>query len=217
MYIRPDARCSGCEIGNVTLEQVLPFSGPVTVRYRLHSTGTGPIRFSLHTGVVVITRANTSSFAEGVMPQRRTRCDVVIVRTEGCVNYAQVPTFFLPGGSTKPWAAVAAHIQFVQATLPDRWGHRAGGGMLHRWKTDRTTVKRHRAYACYKLVKPPGTECDEFPFASTHENGGFLRDRSRFSVWAVPREDNNAAGQELRRFYSTKRILDGEAFWVDPS
>ncbi|MVO87781.1 hypothetical protein GPA10_24220 [Streptomyces sp. p1417] len=57
-------------------------------------------------------------------------------------------------------------------------------------------------------------ECDEFPFASTYQGAAEWRhsqqtDRYNFSVKALPKESNGAAGTLLRDYYDKNRLIDG--------
>jgi hypothetical protein len=70
---------------------------------------------------------------------------------------------------------------------------------------------RRAPYRDNGLPEPPrdGQQCDEYPFASTMQ-GASARRRGLdwdFSVKAVDRTHNNAAGQDLRAFYRDDRIL----------
>lgn len=60
---------------------------------------------------------------------------------------------------------------------------------------------------------PGELECDEFPFASTHE-GAWSAGRN-FSVQALDGIDNGLAGTELGVFYARYRLTNNRPFWVD--
>jgi hypothetical protein len=55
-------------------------------------------------------------------------------------------------------------------------------------------------------------QCDEYPFASTHE--GSLKGNNRFSVRLIEGTDNEAGGRMLNSMYTANRILDGDPFYV---
>jgi len=67
--------------------------------------------------------------------------------------------------------------------------------------------------------KPPGQECDEYPFATTQEGAGSRGPNSpppaTFSVLGVKKSDNRCAGLALQRYYLEDRILyDHDKFFV---
>jgi len=78
------------------------------------------------------------------------------------------------------------------------------------------TIQLNRRINCFGLVKPAGTACNEFPFASTYQGAAYVG-RDLTSRRAVPTGQNEAAGRSLAAFYANKRVLDGEQFWVDVS
>lgn len=89
--------------------------------------------------------------------------------------------------------------------------------------TDRNDINRNRRHArraCMKYDtnykqnrndKTNPLDCDEFPFASTHEGAASGGD---FSVRGIPSRDNQTAGQWLGDWYNTFRVLDGQEFFV---
>jgi hypothetical protein len=56
-----------------------------------------------------------------------------------------------------------------------------------------------------ELYKPPGQQCDEYPFATTEE--GAASAFWDFSVLGVNKDDNRCAGLALQRYYLEDRIL----------
>ncbi|MGV9856824.1 NucA/NucB deoxyribonuclease domain-containing protein [Streptomyces sp. NPDC003442] len=91
--------------------------------------------------------------------------------------------------------------------------------------TDYKANSNTKNHACHRtgpyrltgLPSPPGNgqQCDEYPFASTKQ--GAANPTWDFSVRAVPKDDNHAAGQALKKFYRQWRILyfDNDFFYVD--
>ena len=90
-------------------------------------------------------------------------------------------------------------------------------------QTDRRAINANRRRsrgACMKYdsnykqnrnSKTNPLDCDEFPFASTHEGAASGGD---FSVRGISRPDNQAAGRRLGDWYNTFRVLDGQSFFV---
>ncbi|WP_169980351.1 NucA/NucB deoxyribonuclease domain-containing protein [Microbispora sp. H10836] len=59
---------------------------------------------------------------------------------------------------------------------------------------------------------PGELQCDEFPFASTHE-GAWSAGRN-FSVQALSATDNGRDGSDLGIFYARYRLTDNRPFWI---
>jgi hypothetical protein len=57
-----------------------------------------------------------------------------------------------------------------------------------------------------------GKQCDEYPFATTHEGAAFAGDN--ISVKPIDRLHNRDAGIDLNFFYERFRILNEDKFWV---
>ncbi|WP_256062362.1 NucA/NucB deoxyribonuclease domain-containing protein [Streptomyces sp. ScaeMP-e83] len=55
-------------------------------------------------------------------------------------------------------------------------------------------------------------QCDEYPFASTHE--GSLAGNGRYSVRLIEGSDNENGGSMLNSMYTLNRIIDGDAFFM---
>ncbi|WP_265568693.1 NucA/NucB deoxyribonuclease domain-containing protein [Streptomyces hygroscopicus] len=67
--------------------------------------------------------------------------------------------------------------------------------------------------ACARLTRPAGTDCDEYPFASSWEGAG-LGD-GNFSVMYVDSAQNQKAGSRLSEWYGNDRILNRDAFGMN--
>ncbi|GAA3021940.1 NucA/NucB deoxyribonuclease domain-containing protein [Actinokineospora globicatena] len=123
----------------------------------------------------------------------------------------------------------AAHIDFAQtqpgSTIPAKAGKVIPGALdgqpLTRWYFNNFDQNRAEARkACVAEWGPDyaqgGTlQCDEYPFNATHQ--GAARGDGNFSVRVIPKDDNEAGGAWLGAWYSYDRILDGDAFHVDPT
>ncbi|MEU7457539.1 DNRLRE domain-containing protein [Streptosporangium roseum] len=75
-------------------------------------------------------------------------------------------------------------------------------------------AEKDRACATPEVAagKKPNYECDEFPFASTHEGAG--AGTGQYSVRYIDGTQNGHAGTDLRMFYARYRIDEGMNFWV---
>jgi Deoxyribonuclease NucA/NucB len=129
----------------------------------------------------------------------------------GCVFPAFIPTVDM---SSLP--AIAKNIRKVQGR-GRHVGEPGGSHPLHR-ASGSQQVKNNRNQACPKRMKrPPGYQCDEYPFASAWEGGKKLPPIDRIADW-VPKAENQRQGVTLSLFYSQNRILrgaPGDAFDVN--
>ncbi|MGK5550382.1 NucA/NucB deoxyribonuclease domain-containing protein [Actinomadura kijaniata] len=132
----------------------------------------------------------------------------------------------------KDVAGVAQHIDWARknpdSTIPSAPGkhlsgaspgdpiHRlapgAGNAQNTRYNQNRNTV---RAFCRSRQMptKPAGTECDEYPFASTYEGAARWRtDGARYRRWYsvkwVDEDETGEAGRRLGAWYLNDRILD---------
>ncbi|MEU7879969.1 NucA/NucB deoxyribonuclease domain-containing protein [Microbispora bryophytorum] len=144
---------------------------------------------------------------KGPYPSPDIRCDRILSGA-GCVIPSFIPT--LDGLSDYP--AVRAHIMSAQASgLPGA----PGTTPLHRL-ADAAKVKKNRDTACPdSLPRPPGLTCDEYPMARTWE-GAWTSGGAYSTAW-VPDTQNSAAGGKFGALVTRDRLLDRDAFWVDPS
>ena len=146
------------------------------------------------------------------------RCDNKISnRKAGCV----FPSF-IPPHIVYAMDDYGRHVQDAIASgLPS---------LLHR--ADVATTDANRRRACARLTRPSvEVSCDEYPFASSREGasaGGRPRTfdycqmphptsvygRRGWSTCFIPVNANAGGGKELARFYSTQRVLVGDAYYV---
>ncbi|TLS44238.1 hypothetical protein FE633_20955 [Streptomyces montanus] len=158
-----------------------------------------------------------------------------------CVNYEVVPNLRYKISDDRV-TGVAQHIRTAQnmpeRTYPiefdrkdipgkyypgqrnERGLHRVPyGGLVARSNEDYKddACKRQGPYAGSRGLPPYDTntkDCDEYPFQSTEE-GASSHDWA-FSVRAVPKSENTAAGSLLRWYYFSDRVLyDNDEFWVN--
>ncbi|MFJ7268009.1 NucA/NucB deoxyribonuclease domain-containing protein [Streptomyces sp. NPDC099050] len=154
----------------------------------------------------------------GAVPANRGGAAFSLIAT---LNYSSQPG--------APEQAVAQHIKKAftspSTTKPRNAAKNVPGDTLqdplHRLALDTKRQQRNRAVAvaaCKAGWGPNyaagGKECDEFPFASTHEGSAvteFDPDAApyNYSAMPVPATQNNAAGILLKGFYNANRIIDG--------
>ncbi|NEA60132.1 hypothetical protein G3I60_39730 [Streptomyces sp. SID13666] len=144
------------------------------------------------------------------------------------------PVFWDYSKSSPTHGAVAQHIWDAQyqpaTTYPVKAGKSVPGSIssgkpLHRavdvvWDVDSSTRvkanRTNRVAACTSLSPsgtPAGTQCDEYPFASTWEGAGV--GDGNFSVRYLPSAQNGAAGTLLASWYTNQRILGREEYYIE--
>jgi len=155
-----------------------------------------------------------------------TRCDSIASFTQGCAFPAAWPVF---GIAAWLHPEVARHVELAQAS------GLAGDYPLTRLQNE-PRIQQNRYTSCHPNVpRPPGKQCDEFPFASTYEGAamfgpdagrtfyGCLMDHLPAGVegplgWSacmVDADDNGGAGIDLKAFYFDNRVIDGDKFYVE--
>ncbi|MQY10567.1 hypothetical protein SRB5_06780 [Streptomyces sp. RB5] len=159
---------------------------------------------------------------------------------KACVNYNVIPHLIYKVSDDRV-EAVARHIRFAQddptrtypveigeerKDIPGKYtGVRDGRGLTRvpyqgivysaneDWKN--RACQRREPYGDAWGLPPYDTgthDCDEYPFAVTNEGAA----SRNFSVRAVPREQNRAAGGLLRWYLFADRILyNSDPFWVE--
>jgi hypothetical protein len=156
------------------------------------------------------------------------RCDSEIGnRPNGCVFPDAWPVFDLAHWF---YPSVAEHVQAA-------W---RSGIIGHDFPLTRITdpdeIDANRNTSCPSWIpRPPGYECDEYPFASTKEGADWFGDKAGrtfdwcqrddlprgvtgpygWSACFVDKEDNRSAGIDLLIFYGDWRVLNGDQFTVD--
>ena len=109
--------------------------------------------------------------------------------------------------------AIAKGIREVQGR-GSHVGRPGGRNPLHRASSS-VEKDNNRKLVCPKnLKRPKGSQCDEYPFASSKEGGTALPAIDRIIQW-VPAAQNKQQGQILSSFYRENRVLRGvDAFYV---
>jgi len=140
------------------------------------------------------------SFPVTLRVNPRPRCDTKLTPRQACVFGSFRPTVAY---SRAAIPEISAHI--ARALAAGRPGalHRARSGIAARRRAacPPAVVKRFRRAR-------PGGSCDEYPFASTSEGGGGA------SIANVPAAEQRSQGGLMSGFYSSQRMLDGDAFRV---
>jgi hypothetical protein len=134
------------------------------------------------------------------------RCDNALPgRGPGCVFNTFTPqmTYSLSGS----YPELAAHIRDAQASgLPGGTVERA----LHRTTNDVLQQKNNSTACPRSLPRPPGKDCDEYPFKSTYEGAA----SNPFSARMIDSRQNQQGGNELGQFMGNNRVLDHDPFTV---
>lgn len=158
-------------------------------------------------------------------------------RDQGCVVPEAEPILDM---STRPNAAAhAKHIGDAQ-----RSGLPGAPDMAPLTRANQTTAQQNRNNTCnlYKTGRPPGQDCDEYPFATTTQGGSKQNRRtwtdgvvslppiailnpddpasmpsSGTSLKLISSRANRSGGGILSWFFRKNRVLDGENFYVKGS
>lgn len=144
------------------------------------------------------------------------RCDTIARRTTpGCVDQAYTPTLTYSSLTNPLVGPVAQHIYNAQnGGLVTAWGVppsvKSNGAALTR-DMNPTDIDANRTAACGGVTTPPGSNCDEYPMATTHQGAAFNSD---YSTAIVPASANSSQGGLTRAFYRGNRVIDGDPFYV---
>ena len=167
------------------------------------------------------------------------RCDVDLAKsgTQGCI-YSKAPAVMRSVKTDNPDVDESAkHIKAAQAQgLPGNFVPRDDGTILPgsdsraltrtrdaALRASNRTTSKEQCIAKYGQVTgqctftgdsnetPSGCDCDEYPFAATHQGAA----SGRFSVRRIDPSDNRRAGAFLGDFFRAQRVLDGDEFYVD--
>ncbi|MFC9282808.1 NucA/NucB deoxyribonuclease domain-containing protein [Streptomyces collinus] len=146
--------------------------------------------------------------------QPAVRCDNALPGTSkiGCVMPYIPVMVYAKGG---PYPELAKHIEYAQNTkhLPGKYGTTKYLTRL----TDKAKIRQNRSKACpSSRHRPPGKQCDEYPFASTWQ--GASTGSGNFSWRMIDATQNEEGGKALGRFYLYNRVLDKDKFlvWIKP-
>ncbi|WP_432033698.1 NucA/NucB deoxyribonuclease domain-containing protein [Streptomyces antibioticus] len=157
----------------------------------------------------VFTKAGATPSNEISLPTPPVRCDNALPGTSkpGCVM-PYIPEMVYAKAGEYP--ELAKHIEDAQNTqnLPGKHGTTRYLTRL----TDRTKIKENRDTSCpSSLTRPPGKQCDEYPFASTWQGAKTGGSYSRRMIAAT---QNEGGGRALGNFYLYNRIIEKDRFLV---
>jgi hypothetical protein len=152
------------------------------------------------------------------------RCDNAVGSSAGCVNPAYPNlTLELNAQQNPNYGPIAQHAYDHQTTQYFKWGRPASrdtltsdysGNWVHRL-ADPALILDNRRVTC-PTSPGGGMQCDEFPFASTHE-GAATCTWCGYTTMNVPDISNRAQGGALSTFIQQNRVLDGDAYYVRPT
>ncbi|MGK5551973.1 NucA/NucB deoxyribonuclease domain-containing protein [Actinomadura kijaniata] len=135
----------------------------------------------------------------------------------GCV-FADLTPFYSLSKTTGTATRTAAHIERAQAATKNHWGRYTGDSGVDKPLTrlqDDKKANDNREIACPdSLPRPPGMDCDEYPFAATYQ-GAAMEGKDDWHREFIPSSDNRAEGAYRKNWMADFRILDREAFWVN--
>ena len=141
------------------------------------------------------------------------RCDTQTnVRGAGCVNSRFVPTVTFDDAEFPELAPVTHHMRLAQDELPEHPG-RPGDVPLVRVPGSSSEAEANRNRSCDSnpafRYDGAGTECDEYPFASTVQSS-----TSTFSAMPVPGAANSKQGNILSESIYNYRINVDDSYYV---
>ncbi|MGW0538109.1 hypothetical protein [Streptomyces sp. NPDC003032] len=165
-----------------------------------------------------------------ILPPRWDKASYLPNRSKGAAIFSVSTALGYSTKASDPEKDVAKHIKlgytnpgqtqppFSRKRLP---GNQADEPLTRLYK-DTARRKENRNTAVYNCRKYFGEnysdggrkECDEFPFATTYQGAAEWKhnpraDRYNFSVKALPKKANGAAGTLLRDYYNLNRMIDG--------
>ncbi|MFD3910094.1 NucA/NucB deoxyribonuclease domain-containing protein [Streptomyces sp. NPDC058603] len=147
----------------------------------------------------------------------------------GAATFAVVATLNYSAKAGAPERAVAQHIRTAftkpEDTKPYMSAKKVPGQVpsiaLNRLYADKKRQDENRRKAVAQCKRhygkdyaKTGKECDEYPFASTHQGAAEVdydpdAKKFNFSVKAISKDENKAGGDLLKGFYGKNRVLDG--------
>ncbi|MFD7705229.1 NucA/NucB deoxyribonuclease domain-containing protein [Streptomyces caelestis] len=144
------------------------------------------------------------------LPTPPVRCDNALPGTSkpGCVM-PYIPEMVYAKSGEYP--ELAQHIEDAQniKNLPGKHGTKRYLTRL----TNKTKIRENRNTACpSSLQRPPGKQCDEYPFASTWQ--GAKSGDGNFSRRMINAKQNEDGGRALSKFYLYNRIIEKDKFLV---
>ncbi|MGW4395148.1 NucA/NucB deoxyribonuclease domain-containing protein [Amycolatopsis nivea] len=137
----------------------------------------------------------------------RVRCDNVFAtsRAAGCVLPDVTPEIFYELNG--PYPELALHIKEAQAKgLPGVYG----GKPLTRTMKESVQEENNKKACPPSLPRPPGEDCDEYPFKSTWQGAAY----GPYDIKMINARQNQDGGRALQEFYYQERVIEEDPFWV---
>ena len=167
-------------------------------------------------------------------PEAAFRGDAASYVYRGGVIFPQVLEAYKISLSNPRLAAVAAHIEAAYTSPGTETTPPAAGKVIPGFApTGKPLTRLYPAYdlalytanratavaACKQYFGASyaagGSQCDEFPFASTYQGAATATGKWWYSVLPVPRAQNGYAGTNLGAWLTANRILSGDPYWVE--
>ncbi|WP_158088617.1 NucA/NucB deoxyribonuclease domain-containing protein [Thermoactinospora rubra] len=115
------------------------------------------------------------------------------------------------------WAELPGHAEVITAAQNHRDAPGAPGDEpLTRLMDETLKKKKNGQEACemWPSPRPPGEECDEYPFRSTWQ-GAYTGDPEHTFSDLIPESENQDGGEQLSWFYRYHRIIEKDPFYVE--
>ncbi|MGR6913400.1 NucA/NucB deoxyribonuclease domain-containing protein [[Actinomadura] parvosata] len=113
------------------------------------------------------------------------------------------------------WVELPGHAEVITAGQNGGAPGAPGDAPLTRLM-DETLKRKNGTEACkmWPSPRPPGEECDEYPFRSTWQ-GAHTGDPDLTFSDLIPTTENQDGGEQLAWFYRYHRVIDKDPFFVD--
>ncbi|WP_344487971.1 NucA/NucB deoxyribonuclease domain-containing protein [Nonomuraea monospora] len=142
------------------------------------------------------------------------RCDYLAAGGDapayGCVYHNLWPIHVVV------WAELPEHAEVITAAQTVKGAPGAPGDYPLTRLMDPTLRQRNGAAACrmWPTPRPPGEECDEYPFRSTWQGAHTGDPDVNFSD-LISTSQNQDGGEQLAWFYRYHRVIEADPFFVD--
>ncbi|MBB5070085.1 hypothetical protein BJ969_003173 [Saccharopolyspora gloriosae] len=206
-----EATCdTGCTVATSTPPSGLVLTNPqgsMTANSIVDPAVPGSVVAGRTSWTISYTQMGAAPSEPAVYTSEPVRCDNATPNAAaGCVLARYTPTLTYSFANN---GELAQHVADAQASgLP---GSPISSALTR--QTDPELINKNRNTACPgSLPRPDGTECDEYPFASTNQ-GAFLG--NGYSQRMILAGDNQQGGRELAAFYRTNRVMNFDPFYVE--
>ncbi|WP_406631945.1 hypothetical protein [Amycolatopsis sp. WGS_07] len=137
------------------------------------------------------------------------RCDNVLWAQQpaGCAVSEVIPEMFYELNG--PYPELARHIKRAQAKgLPGVRGRKPPAPLTR--AMDEKVMEDNTKAACPRGPRPPGKDCDEYPFKSTWQGAA----HGPYDIEMINSTQNREGGVALDKFYGRNRVIEETPFWV---